>query len=170
MKYKFIILVLYSFHTLTGQNESKKILNSFFLELMNGNKNNDVLFENYFYQNPPLPDEGRSLEDILYYKDTLIQNIRGLFKNQRVMVAVYTLQEAKKEEKSFIVYDYYYELQKDYIYVIKLKSDNFVKFFYALMIDFNEMNKDLKFKIYKKNKIVSLEPQLVKLNRIIQWR
>ncbi|MES2513481.1 MAG: hypothetical protein V4580_05025 [Bacteroidota bacterium] len=116
--------------------ENIKTLFLVFDKLKSGNYDKNALYTNYFYHSPA-KQQDRSQTEINYYKDTLFP----LFNNMLMSAVNYNilpLQQAKTMAGDSIVeYNYYYQGQKNNIYVLLVTTKNrkydFVHYF--LMID-----------------------------------
>ncbi|HXB41912.1 MAG TPA: hypothetical protein VNZ49_15325 [Bacteroidia bacterium] len=127
-------------------------LNSFLKELRVNSSANSLLYNKYIFINDPgKPD--RSTDDKIYYTDTLFSEISNLVRRNNF--TVYSLVKARKKFKKENLYNYYYDGQKDAIYVIAIKTDKRFEFYYSLMY---------------LGKIVSLMPSKILENEIIGWR
>jgi hypothetical protein len=116
--------------------ENVKTLFFVFDKLKSGNYDKNTLYNNYFYHSPAKQQE-RTLTEINYYKDSLFP----LFNKMMVSATNYNilpLQQAKKQAGDSIVeYNYYYQGQKNNIYVLLVTTKNrkYDYVHYFLMID-----------------------------------
>jgi hypothetical protein len=127
-------------------------LKLFLKELRNGSTKNSSLYTTYIYiNNPGQPD--RNSQDVKYYTDTLFNEIGAAIRKNNYKV--YPLASAKLLFKNEKLYDYYYDGQKNSIYVIAIKTEKVFAFYYVLMYA---------------GKIVSLMPSKIADNGIVGWK
>ncbi|MES2763734.1 MAG: hypothetical protein V4677_16080 [Bacteroidota bacterium] len=138
-----------------SKDKNIKTLYTVFDQLRSGNYNKDGLYKEHFYHSPAgKPD--RSESEVVYYKDTLFGEFHQLL-TQATNFNILPLANAKKQlGDSIVTYNYYYEGQKNTIYVLwtdteKRKYDHIG---YCLMLN---------------GKIVSLEGY-TKDKAFIRWR
>lgn len=133
-------------------NDSNQYKLEYFLKDLSkaGLSNLDLYKKHMFISKPGKPD--RSEEYIKYYTDTLFNEIGNLIHENNYVS--YPLAKAKTKYKKENLYDYYYEGQKNNIYVIVIKTKSGLRFYYALM---------------HLGKIVSLKPTQTIDNAIVGW-
>jgi hypothetical protein len=148
-----LTLILFTLSTLTfaqtDTNQNK--ISSFLKELSNGNSSSANLYSKYIFINEPgKPD--RSEDAIKYYTDTLFNEIGNSIR--KASFHVYPLAKARVKFKKENLCNYYYDGQKNTIYVVAIKTEKGFEFYYTLMY---------------LGKIVSLMPNRIIDNQIIGW-
>ncbi|MCW3104674.1 MAG: hypothetical protein JWO09_3114 [Bacteroidetes bacterium] len=145
----------------SGQNRAKekdkniKTLYLVFDKLKSNDYNKDIIYADYFYHSPA-GEADRVESEITYYKDTLFSNYHKIL-NTSIDYQILPLQKAKKQlGDSIVEYNYYYEGQKNNIYVLWTNTPErkYDLVDYFLMLD---------------GKIVSLEGY-TKDKGFIKWR
>lgn len=137
-------------HVMASDSNQYK-LEYFLKDLSRAGLSNLNLYNKHMFINEP-GKLGRSEENIKYYTDTLFTEIGILI--QKNNYTTYTLAKAKIKYKKENLYDYYYEEQRNNIYVVVIKTKIGFRFYYALM---------------HLGKIVSLKPTQTIDNAIIGW-
>lgn len=135
----------------TETNSDKANLEIFLKKLIAGNSTNTELYNNSFFIN----DSGKPNRDMIgikYYTDTLFKEIKDFSING---FNVYSLKDARTKFKKENLYNYYYDGQKDAIYIIFAQSGKEQIFYYSLMYN---------------GKIVSLMPTRILDDSIIGWK
>lgn len=130
---------------------NKNKLCYFLKDLRQNSLSNLNLYNKHMFINEP-GKPGRSEENIKYYTDTLFAEIGVLIRENNY--TTYTLAKAKIKYPKENIYDYYYEGQRNSIYVVVIKTKIGFRFYYALM---------------HLGKIVSLKPTQTIDNAIIGW-
>lgn len=119
--------------------------------LKKGSSPNAELYKSYIFINEPgKPD--RNSEGIKYYTDTLFNEMQSFLNNYPS--SIYSLSSARKKFGSQL-YNYYYDGQKNSIFVIAIKVENVYNFYYCYMYF---------------GKVVSLMPSKVADHSIVGWK
>lgn len=129
----------------------KEMVTAYFKDL-NSNLNPDSLYNKYFFKEE-VGQEGRSVENINIYKDSLFKEIRSKIEGKSVVIL--SIKGAIEMYPTYKFNSNYYEAQANNIYVCiidnKLSPENI---YYVLVYG---------------DKIISLLPLKTIDNKIIQW-
>lgn len=139
-------------NNISYKNDELAFLKLFLSDLTTENPDTKALYSKYFFINKP-GEPDRSPEEIKYYTDTLFKELNVALRSNAYEIL--PLSKARKKYKSENLYDYYYDGQKNSIYVIVIKMKGENDFVYTLMY---------------LGKILSMEPSEILDNGIIGWR
>jgi len=151
----FIFFALFGFFIVQSSfsqtRNDKKLLLHFTEDVKNQQLSKNDIYKNYMYTENGI--DNRSPEAVKFYTDTLMLEMELLFKKYKIFVS--TLKEAKSKYGSSITNNYYYEGQRNSIYIITVLSSVNTIHYYILV---------------HKNKIVSLMPEIVSSGNIYSWK